>query len=96
MEHALLREVHRLAGDATHQKWLDKDAAEVDFDNLKIERAARGLTFAKWSVECKGKATASHVTQLEAFFGGKLLAKISDDDVAKYREKRSGETSGFL
>jgi integrase len=73
------------------RRWLDKNAAEVDFDALKVERAARGMTFAKWAAENVGKANASHIKQLEAFFGGKLLAKISDADVQKYREKRSVE-----
>ena len=73
------------------QEQLNKNEAEVDFDSLKAERAARGLTFSKWSAENKSKVSQWHLNALESFFGDKLLTVIDDTAVEKYREKRSTE-----
>jgi hypothetical protein len=51
------------------QSYRDDDRAEVDFDKLKTERVARGMTFSKWAAECKGNANEDHVKQLEKSFG---------------------------
>ena len=73
------------------QDLLNKNAAEVDFDKLKIERTARGMTFSKWATECRGDADQWHVAQLEKYFGNKLLPNIDDKSVENYREKRTSE-----
>jgi hypothetical protein len=73
------------------QEYLNKNEAEVDFDSLKADRAARGLTFSKWALENKGKVSQWHLNALESFFGDKLLTAIDDSAVEKYREKRSRE-----
>ncbi len=73
------------------QDLLNKNESEVDFDTLKAERAARGLTFGKWAAENKSKVSQWHLKPLEDFFGDKLLAVIDDAAVEKYREKRSAE-----
>jgi integrase len=75
----------------TLHRWLDKNAAEVDFDALKVERAARGMTLSRWAAENVRKVNADHVKHLNSFFGDTPLAHISDSDVEKYREKRSTE-----
>jgi hypothetical protein len=43
------------------QDYLNKNEAEVDFDSLKAERAARGLTFSKWAAEHKSKVSQWHL-----------------------------------
>ena len=73
------------------QDYQDDNRAEVDFDKLKTERAARGMTFSKWAAECKGEADPWHLAQLEKFFGNKLLPNIDDKMVESYREKRTSE-----
>jgi integrase len=73
------------------QDLLNKNESEVNFDTLKAERAARGLTFGKWAVENKFQVSEWHLNPLVAFFGDRLLSVIDDEAVEKYREKRSAD-----
>jgi len=71
-----------------------KNDNEVDFDEQKEKRAARGMTFSKLvaqSPESMRRPSTWHLKHLEDFFGSKLIAQISDNDVIAYREKRAKE-----
>ena len=74
--------------------YLKKNDAEVDFDQEKTERQAKGMTFAKWVAQCqKSDDDARRVRlHLEPFFGSKPLSSIDDDAVKDYRKKRASET----
>jgi integrase len=73
------------------QGYRDDNRAEVDFDKLKVDRAARGMTFSKWAAERRVDADKFHVAQLERYFGDKRLSDIDDDTLTEYRQKRSAE-----
>lgn len=68
-----------------------KNDNEVDFDEQKQKRTARGMTFSKWIAQYKADVSSWHLKPLEDFFGTKLLTAIDDTAVEKYREKRSAE-----
>src|SRR4030095_4855852 len=70
-----------------------KNDAEFDFDKAKAERAAKEMTFAKWAAQCQKSAEDECRIRLhlEPFFVDRALAHIDDDEITKYREKRSGE-----
>ena len=71
-----------------------KNENEVDFDEQKQKRAAKGMTFAKFLEQCSESIKSKskwHLKHLEKFFGSKILAQIGDDDLTKYREKRTKE-----
>jgi hypothetical protein len=73
------------------QGYQDDNRHEVDFDELKAKRAARGMTFSRWAAECKGKANEDHIKRLEKSFGDKLLTTIDDKAVENYSEQRGKE-----
>jgi integrase len=71
-----------------------KNHAEVDFDEQKQKRAARGMTFAKFVAECPEAMKVPstwHLKHVEKFFGSKTIAQISNDNVTAYRDKRVTE-----
>ena len=71
-----------------------KNHAEVDFDEQKEKRKARGMTFSKFLTHCPAAMKSPsvwHLKHLEKFFGSKPIAQIADEDVTAYRDKRAKE-----
>src|SRR5262245_29175467 len=67
-----------------------KNHAEVDFDEQQRKRAARGMTFSKFLAQCPNSMKTKspwHLKPVERHLGAKVIAQLSNDDIAAYREK---------